>query len=260
MSNQYQVSFFRAEQPQQLRNVRIHSPSIIQIITGSKRLFWKDATEDILPSQVLLCEASASMCFENLPQKGRFLSRMFSFYCQPPNTMLELSTQRASRQEGPALMMDSALHDTLNALFSFDLNTMSQATQTFWVMGLFQQLAEKGALHQLFRNSSVFSRKLSYYLAYAPGKEHALETVAERFAMSRATLIRKLKQEGTQYREVLAEVRLSHALHLMQNGHDNVLSLAQQCGYQSAGRFSQRFKGKFGVTPADYMKTLNRIE
>ncbi|MGF1778421.1 helix-turn-helix transcriptional regulator [Vibrio nomapromontoriensis] len=256
MSNQYQVSLFRAEQLQQLRNVRIHSPSIIQIISGSKRLFWKDSAVDISQSQILLCEASASLCFENLPQKGRFLSRMFSFYCQPTNAMLELSAQSASKAETPAIEMDSALRDTLNALFSFDLHRMSQTTQTFWVMGLFQQLAEKGVLHQLFTNTSAFSQQLSHYLSYEPGEEHALETVAERFAMSRATLIRKLKQEGTQYREVLAEVRFSHALQLMQNGHDNVLKLAQQCGYQSASRFSQRFKGKFGVTPADYMKTL----
>ena len=56
--------------------------------------------------------------------------------------------------------------------------------------------------------------------------------------MSRATLIRKLKLEGMQYREVLAEVRLSHALYLMQNGEQNVTMLAQSCGYQSEGRFS----------------------
>ncbi|MDG2680949.1 AraC family transcriptional regulator, partial [Vibrio parahaemolyticus] len=48
MSHQYQVTLFRAEQQQKLRNVRIHSPSIIQIIKGSKRLFWKDEAFDIL--------------------------------------------------------------------------------------------------------------------------------------------------------------------------------------------------------------------
>ena len=45
--------------------------------------------------------------------------------------------------------------------------------------------------------------------------------------MSRATLIRKLKLEGMQYREVLAEVRLS-----------------------------QRFKGKFSLSPSEYIKTV----
>lgn len=83
MNHQYQVTTFRAEQLQKLRNVRILSPSIIQIITGSKRLFWKESPFDLSHSQLLLCEASASLSFENLPHKGRFLSRVFSFHYQP---------------------------------------------------------------------------------------------------------------------------------------------------------------------------------
>ncbi|MGR5130956.1 helix-turn-helix transcriptional regulator [Vibrio alfacsensis] len=258
MSHQYQITIFRAEQLQKLRNVRIHSPSIIQVITGSKRLFWKESALDISHSELLLCEASTSLSFENLPQKGRFLSRMFSFHCLPTEAMLEMSMRLGKEDRSPSLDADNALHETLNALFSFERHCMSKETQTFWVMGLYQQLAERGALHQLFVSSNItFSQKLSRYLSFSPGEEHTLEEAAERFAMSRATLIRKLKQEGTQYREVLAEVRLNHALYLMQNGHYHVAMLAQLCGYQSEGRFSQRFKGKFGLTPSDYMKTIS---
>ena len=257
MSHQYQITIFRAEQLQKLRNVRIHSPSIIQIITGSKRLFWKESSLDISHSELLLCEASASLSFENLPQKGQFLSRMFSFHCLPTDAMLELSMRVGTGDESPRLAADNSLHETLNALYAFEKHGMSKETQTFWVMGLYQQLAERGALHHLFVSSNItFSQKLSRYLSFSPGEEHSLEEAAERFAMSRATMIRKLKQEGTQYREVLAEVRLNHALYLMQNGHYNVAMLAQLCGYQSEGRFSQRFKGKFGLTPSDYIKTV----
>ncbi|OQQ06013.1 AraC family transcriptional regulator [Vibrio campbellii] len=257
MGHQYQITIFRAEQLQKLRNVRIHSPSIIQIITGSKRLFWKESALDISHSELLLCEASASLSFENLPQKGKFLSRMFSFHCVPTDAMLELSMRVGTGDESPRLAADNALHETLNALYAFEQHGMSKETQTFWVMGLYQQLAERGALHHLFVSSNItFSQKLSRYLSFSPGEEHSLEEAAERFAMSRATMIRKLKQEGTQYREVLAEVRLNHALYLMQNGHYNVAMLAQLCGYQSEGRFSQRFKGKFGLTPSDYIKTV----
>ena len=257
MSHQYQITIFRAEQLQKLRNVRIHSPSIIQIITGSKRLFWKESALDISHSELLLCEASASLSFENLPQKGQFLSRMFSFHCLPTDAMLELSMRVGTGDESPRLAADNSLHETLNALYAFEKHGMSKETQTFWVMGLYQQLAERGALHHLFVSSNItFSQKLSRYLSFSPGEEHSLEEAAERFAMSRATMIRKLKQEGTQYREVLAEVRLNHALYLMQNGHYNVAMLAQLCGYQSEGRFSQRFKGKFGLTPSDYIKTV----
>ncbi|MEF1175183.1 helix-turn-helix domain-containing protein, partial [Vibrio sinaloensis] len=61
---------------------------------------------------------------------------------------------------------------------------------------------------------------------------------------------------GLQYRELLAEVRLNHALHLMQSTPWSTLNLAQMCGYQSEERFSQRFKNKFGITPKEYMKTV----
>ena len=100
MSAQYQVTLFRAEQLQKLRNVRVHSPSIIQIMAGSKRLFWKDSVQDLSNTELLLCEASASLSFENLPQKGRFLSRVFTFQCSPTKEMLELSHNRACEESG----------------------------------------------------------------------------------------------------------------------------------------------------------------
>lgn len=83
---------------------------------------------------------------------------------------------------------------------------------------------------------------LSHYLDYLPSGKHALGKVAQRFAMSRATLIRKLKREGTQFREVLTKVRLAHALYLIQSGYSNVAQLALARGYLSEGRFSQRLR------------------
>ena len=257
MNHQYQVTVFRAEQLQKLRNVRILSPSIIQIITGSKRIFWKDSAAELTHSELLLCEASVSLRFENMPQKGRFLSRVFSFHFQPNKAMLEVSEKNSKTSDFPSVAVDRNLQDSLNALFTFDRQSMSETTQQFWLQGLYQQLAEKGVLHRLFTSSNVsFSQKLSHYLSHSPDEKHPLEDVAERFAMSRATLIRKLKLEGMQYREVLAEVRLSHALYLMQNGQQNVTMLAQSCGYQFEGHFSQRFKGKFGLSPSEYIKTV----
>ncbi|MEC7940490.1 MAG: helix-turn-helix transcriptional regulator [Pseudomonadota bacterium] len=232
------------------------SPSIIQIITGSKRLFWKDWAAELTHSD-LLFEASVSLSFENMPQKGRFISRVFSFHFQPNQAMLELSEKNSNASDLPSVAVDRNLQDSLNALFTFDHQSMSDTTQQFWLQGLYQQLAERDVLHRLLKSSNVsFCQKLSHYLSHSQDEKHPLEDVAERFAMSRATLIRKLKLEGMQYREVLAEVRLSHALYLMQNGQQNVTMLAQSCGYQSEGRFSQRFKCKFGLSPSEYIRTV----
>ncbi|WP_105901638.1 helix-turn-helix transcriptional regulator [Vibrio gangliei] len=257
MNQQYQVTTFRAEQLQKLRNVRIHSPSIIQIMTGSKRLFWRESAIDVSHSELLLCEAYESLSFENLPQKGAFRSRVFSFYGLPSSSIIELSKSNSGVVKTPILEASDALQVTLNALFSFNQQSMSQDTQYYWVQGLYQQLAELGVLHCLFADTNTtFSQRLSRYLAKNPSEEHYLDEVAQHFAISRSTMIRKLKQENTQYREVLTEVRLNHALDLMQKGHNNVAILALSCGYQSGGRFSQRFKDKFGLTPRDYIKTV----
>ncbi|MFM2643552.1 helix-turn-helix domain-containing protein [Vibrio chagasii] len=95
-------------------------------------------------------------------------------------------------------------------------------------------------------------QQLSHYLDYLPSDKHALDEVASQFAMSSATMIRKSEREGTQFSEVFTEVRLAHALYLIQSGYSNVDQLALACGYQSEERFSQRFKDKF----TDYFRTI----
>lgn len=260
MNHQYQVATFRAAQQQALRNVRIHSPTLLQITAGSKRLFWRDSALELACSQILLCPAGASLSFENMPYRGQFRSRMFSFHCTPEPAMLDLSITRAIGQFPTGVHCDPNLRDTLDALYRFDRAALSPATQQFWILGLFQQLAEQGVLHQLFpAGGDTLARRLSDYLALSPANDHRLEQVAEHFAMSRATFIRKLKQEGTQYRDVLADVRLNHALRLMQDGEQRMTLLAPACGYQSPGRFSQRFRDKFGLTPNEYVKTLEHL-
>lgn len=102
-------------------------------------------------------------------------------------------------------------------------------------------------------------QQLSHYLDYLPSDKHALGEVAQQFAMSRATMIRKSEREGTQFSEVLTAVRLAHALYLIQSGYSNVAQLALACGYQSEGRFSQRFKDKFGLTPNGLFQNDNGL-
>lgn len=257
MTHLYQVTIYRAQQLQKLRNVTIHSPSLIQILSGSKRLFQSDSTLELTSSTLLLCEASSQFSFENLPNQGAFVSRVYSFYQPPCESLIQLSQDNSLQPDQAWLANDRAIEQTLNVLFSLDLSQMSEETQKLWLAPLYQQLAERGALHQLFASqSSSFSQQLTRYLSRSPSETHSLEQSASHFAVSRATFIRRLKKEGTQYREILAEVRLNHALSLMQAKHWSVLQLASMCGYQSEQRFSQRFRTKFGLTPTDYMRTV----
>ncbi|MCE0495050.1 helix-turn-helix transcriptional regulator [Vibrio salinus] len=257
MGPAFQITTFRAEQLQRLRNVTIHSPGLIQILSGNKRLFWKEKIVTLSGTSLLLCRAASDLSFENVPDKGPFLSRMLSFHCLPPEKLIQLSDQNAFSLEEPVLSGAQSLQETLHLLASINLSTMSKETQQYWLMPLFQQLAENGILHFLFpQKSTPLRHQISQYLSQCPGDAHSLESVATTFSMSRATLIRKLKKEGTQFRDILTEVRLTHALNLMQARQWTVIQLAQMCGYQSEERFSQRFRDRFGLTPVSYMRTV----
>ena len=60
--------------------------------------------------------------------------------------------------------------------------------------------------------------------------------------------------EGRSFRQVLTQVRLGHALTLLQQGL-TPLQTALACGYDSPGRFAARFKEEFGLTPHQYLRT-----
>ena len=56
------------------------------------------------------------------------------------------------------------------------------------------------------------------------------------------------------FRQLLAQVRMSHALTLLQQGL-SPLEAALACGYDSPSRFAARFKQEFGLTPHQYLRT-----
>ncbi len=79
--------------------------------------------------------------------------------------------------------------------------------------------------------------------------------ICEQLAMSESTLRRKLKSEGTSVQEIKDQARLGLALHLLQTSSGSIGVIADQCGYQSQSRFTERFKRRFGLTPSELRKT-----
>lgn len=73
--------------------------------------------------------------------------------------------------------------------------------------------------------------------------------VARQLHMSEATLRRHLAAEGNSFSSLLADVRMSHALSLLQSTDLPVGNIAHDVGYESASRFATRFRKRFGFAP-----------
>lgn len=74
---------------------------------------------------------------------------------------------------------------------------------------------------------------------------------AARFNPSYAARVFK-KNFGHSIGDFLREVRISHAIHLLQNTPDKVLEVAYECGFQSSSRFYDAFHAVTGRRPGEF--------
>jgi signal transduction histidine kinase/ligand-binding sensor domain-containing protein/DNA-binding response OmpR family regulator len=82
-----------------------------------------------------------------------------------------------------------------------------------------------------------------------------IDTVAETVAMGRTTFYRKFKGlTGLAPVEFVREMRLKRAKQLLDADSGNISEIAYSVGFNNAKYFSTCFKGRFGVTPSEYVR------
>jgi AraC-like DNA-binding protein len=112
------------------------------------------------------------------------------------------------------------------------------------------------ASHMLLSMSDQWRQRLASLFLTDPAKAWRAQDVCRLLAVSESTLRRNLRQENASFQVVLDEVRLSHGLLQVQMTQLPIGRIAVNCGYQSASRFSARFRQRFQVTPSQLRKTL----
>jgi AraC-like DNA-binding protein len=95
----------------------------------------------------------------------------------------------------------------------------------------------------------TFSERVRAILMSSLDETWTAATVARHLHMSEATLRRHLASEGTSFTDLLADMRMSHALTLLQSTDYPVGHIARDVGYDSASRFAIRFRKRFGFAP-----------
>jgi AraC-like DNA-binding protein len=93
------------------------------------------------------------------------------------------------------------------------------------------------------------SQKVRKLLTGDPAREWFAAEVAQHFAMSEATFRRRLSMENAAFQQLLTEVRMCHALTLLQVTDLSVTQVALAVGYESPSKFTVRFRTRFGFNP-----------
>lgn len=110
-------------------------------------------------------------------------------------------------------------------------------------------LQEHG-VHPATQRETTTVARLRMLFAGEPALDWSLQDVAARFAMSPATLRRRLGAEGVSFSAVLVDARMSTAMTMLQTTNRAIGHIASDVGYESASRFSVRFRSRFGFAPS----------
>ncbi|BAQ81951.1 MULTISPECIES: AraC family transcriptional regulator [Pseudomonas] len=112
-----------------------------------------------------------------------------------------------------------------------------------------RQLLERRQAHQ-----GMAALVRQHLEALPAGRVADLPGMARLSRTSVRTLKRRLQEEGTSYRQLLAEQRGARALELLGNRALSLTRIAEELGFSDLSSFSQSFKRWFGVAPSAYRR------
>lgn len=248
--------------PHQIADFRFFEPSILLVRSGQLTLRHQQNTALQLNNAehlVVVAQHTLANVSKRPDAQKRFFSSLYlgfsptliaAFYRDHPALMSGLSPLSGFK----SVPLDNELRDTLEhglrGISHADQSSPSHAVQQHRLTGILIALAERGVLF-MPRSSEPLSSKLTALMAVAPEFGWTAANASQQLAMSEATLRRRLVEEETSFRTLLQDIRMHHAMTLLQTTRWSLSQIADACGYRASSRFSLRFKQRFGCSPAD---------
>ncbi len=100
-------------------------------------------------------------------------------------------------------------------------------------------------------STASMAQRVRELLMGRDGQFPTLSAAARFFSVSSSTLIRRLKEEGTSFQDLLDELRKERALWYLTHTQLTVEDIASRLGYLDTTNFSRTFRRWFGTTPGE---------
>jgi len=247
-------SVYSSVSEQRIVNVPIIKPMLICVLDGSKKLGSQGEIDCPSGSFVILSN-HPSIAMRNIPGDAEYLALIVEFEYEDFNCLPPKRTRTAPFVQGETGV---AFQQTLLQFVEWS----AFAPQVMWPARrreILQHLYHLGfeQVSAVVEPPSLSHKVHGIIIADVAQDLHAGE-LASQLAVSESTLRRKLAAEGTTLQAIKDRARLGLGLHLVQTTFDPVGRIAEQCGYQSQSRFTDKFKQLFGVTPSELRKTRMR--
>lgn len=120
--------------------------------------------------------------------------------------------------------------------------------------------AHRQALQRCDRELAALQRQRSFaallrdQLMSADNQFPSIEQIADSMHVSSRTIHRRLKTEGTGFRELVNEARITRASWMLLREKRSVTETAHLLGYQDSANFTRAFRRHTGMSPSEYLR------
>lgn len=249
-------SVYSSIKAQRILNVPVLKPLLVLVLSGEKQL-GVDKSVNCGAGNFIFLPSGPSVQVRNIPYNDEYFALLIEFDEQDLQYLNTTPLTKHAYCQGE-------ITDVLQqCLMQF---VESAAWAPAQVYSLRKQEIIELLCHMGYREilSMMAPRQLSYRLHELFSQQcHKLDLqgaltlteICQKLAMSESTMRRKLKLEGISVQEIKDQTRLGIGLHLLQTTEYSIGLVAEKCGYLSQSRFTDRFKGRFGLTPSELRKT-----
>lgn len=223
-------------------------PAVILVRAGTKRVQQGTRLVTISPASIGVLPTHVPLTIENQPSlTGPYAASLLI----PAESILDSLRKEALPDGDPC---KTTRHDRALAAFERALTVLEDPLtpdrlRNHAVREVLLWLGEEGIGFGPVRPVSLTNR-LRSALSKDPDTPWRSADAARALAVSEATLRRRLAADGTSFGDLLVDVRMTHALGLLQTSDLAINRIALEVGYASASRFAVRFKARFGVSPS----------
>jgi AraC-like DNA-binding protein len=244
---------------QRLQQVPIFQHCLILVEDGTKELAGADgASAALAAGDVALLGAGTRPDIGNRPDpaSGRYAALALSLGPWAVNAFRQHYAALAAQRPAPGLpwqlcRQDDTLAATIrHAAAGLDHPAISVRVAGHRCVEVLAALAERG-LYLPPDDDHGTAARVRALIAARPHVPWGAADMARTLGLSEATLRRRLAAENTSFRDIAAEVRLTHGLMLLQTTRAPILQIALDCGYESPSRFASRFRDRFGMSPSE---------
>jgi len=148
-----------------------------------------------------------------------------------------------------AVEFDNDLESSLRTVIASVRDTsLSDARVRYRLLDLLTALSERGSTFDVPPVGTA--DRLRGLISERPAHRWTARDAGRALAISEATLRRRMANDGERFEDLVVDVRMHHAMMLLQTTSWTIEQVAAASGYRSRGRFSDRFRDRFGYLPS----------